>query len=362
MSEDDKPTGEPAVKAKLPSALEMGRSDFTPHGIGGKSRTKPSAMTAAKAKQRRRVLAISTIVAVLAGAGVATFIATRPDPAIAVTGVFNKEPKVAIPPDLIAPAKTKATVLIPGKGAKLANGDYAFIQATTYVWSGKTNKKLDSSYALGKPAPIQVGSQQLLTGLNKGLTGQQAGSRVLIEVPPADGLGAQGNPQAGIKGTDQLVFVVDVVATYGKNALASGTEQKLDDPELPAVTAGEVGKIPSDLKMPKSDPPGELVTKTLIQGAGAPLAKGQLVVAQYKGQLWRDGKVFDASWKNGQLFTFELGGQGAIKGFTDGLSGQKIGSRVMLVIPPKDGYGKQGNGEIKGTDTMVFTVDILGAH
>jgi peptidylprolyl isomerase len=362
MSEDDKPRGEPAVKAKLPSAREIARTDFTPHGIGGKSRTKPSAMTAAKAKQRRVVLLISALVAVLAVASVVTYIATRPEPAVKVTGAFGKEPKVVIPKDLKSPVKTKTTVAIPGKGAKIGNGDYAFIDAATYLRSGKTSKRLDSSYSQGKPAPVQVGSQQLLAGLNKGLAGQQVGSRLVIEVPPADGLGAQGNPQAGIKGTDQLVFIVDVVSAYNKNAMASGTEQKVDDPKLPKVTAGEVGKVPTDLKMPKSDPPGKLVTKTLIQGGGAPLAKGQLVVAQYKGQLWRDGKVFDSSWKNGQLFTFELGGQGAIKGFTDGLTGQKVGSRVMLVIPPKDGYGKQGNGTIKGTDTMVFVVDIVGAQ
>ena len=35
----------------------------------------------------------------------------------------------------------------------------------------------------------------------------------------------------------------------------------------------------------------------------------------------------------------------------------------MLVIPPADGYGKTGNPQahIKGTDTLVFVVDILGA-
>ncbi len=40
-----------------------------------------------------------------------------------------------------------------------------------------------------------------------------------------------------------------------------------------------------------------------------------------------------------------------------------VGSRVLLVIPPADGYGKAGNSSagIKGTDTLVFVVDILGA-
>ncbi len=37
------------------------------------------------------------------------------------------------------------------------------------------------------------------------------GSRVILEIPPADGYGEQGNEQAGIKGTDTLFFVVDIL-------------------------------------------------------------------------------------------------------------------------------------------------------
>jgi peptidylprolyl isomerase len=361
MSEDDKPRGEPAVKAKLPSAREIGRSEFTPHGIGGKSRTKPSGMTAAKAKLRRRLLAGGLVVVVLASTGVGIFIATRPEPAIKVIGAFGKKPKVDIPKDLVPKPTLQDTSLITGKGPKVGDGDVAFVNVDSYVWSGKgVHKPLESTFSQGKPVPLQLGDS-VLPGLKKGLVGKQTGSRVLLQVPPKDGLGAQGNPQGGIKGTDTLVFVVDVVSTFSKTAAASGTEKKLDDPSLPKVTPGEVGKQPSDLKMPKGKPPGNLVTKTLIEGTGPALTDGKVVVAQYKGQLWRDGKVFDASWKTGQLFMFQLGGQGAIKGFSTGLKGQKVGSRVLLVIPPKDGYGKQGNGVIKGTDTMVFTIDILGA-
>ncbi|MCW2900277.1 MAG: peptidylprolyl isomerase FKBP-type [Streptosporangiaceae bacterium] len=362
MSEDDKPRGEPAAKTKLPEARAMNRTDFTPHGISGKSRTKPSAMTAAKAKKRRRVVAAVVAVIVLVGAGVSIFIATRPAPAVKVSGSFGKKPKVDIPKDLAPSPTFQSKTLIKGKGAKVANGDVAFISYDSYVWGGKgSDKLLESTYSKGKPAPLQV-SENLLPGLKKGLVNQPVGSRLLLQVPPKDGLGPQGNQQAGIKGTDTLVFVVDVVSTYGKNAMAAGTEKKLDDPNLPQVTPGEVGKPPSDLKMPKANPPGKLVTKTLIEGSGAPVTNGQVVIAQYKGQLWRDGKVFDASWKNGQLFLFQVGAQGAIKGFSTGMTGQKVGSRIMVVIPPSEGYGKQGNGQIKGTDTMVFTIDIVGAY
>ena len=48
-------------------------------------------------------------------------------------------------------------------------------------------------------------------------------------------------------------------------------------------------------------------------------------------------------------------------GWDKAIVGQTVGSRLLLVVPPADGYGAQGQGEIKGTDTMVFVVDILGA-
>ena len=34
-------------------------------------------------------------------------------------------------------------------------------------------------------------------------------------------------------------------------------------------------------------------------------------------------------------------------------------SRVILAIPPELGYGKKGSGDIKGTDTMYFVIDVL---
>ena len=52
-----------------------------------------------------------------------------------------------------------------------------------------------------------------------------------------------------------------------------------------------------------------------------------------------------------------------IKGWDNGLVGQKVGSRVLLVIPPAEGYGTAGSPpKISGTDTLVFVVDILAAY
>jgi peptidylprolyl isomerase len=54
-----------------------------------------------------------------------------------------------------------------------------------------------------------------------------------------------------------------------------------------------------------------------------------------------------------------------IPGFRDGLIGQTVGSRVIIVIPPDLGYGPSGgtgDGAIGAEDTIVFVVDILGVQ
>ncbi len=59
---------------------------------------------------------------------------------------------------------------------------------------------------------------------------------------------------------------------------------------------------------------------------------------------------------------FELGAGQVIPGFQTGLTGQRVGSRVLLVIPPRLGYGTAGDPPlVTGKDTLVYVVDILAA-
>jgi peptidylprolyl isomerase len=358
MSEDDKP----AVKAKLPNAREISRTDFTPHGIKSKGRAKPSGLTAADVARRRRAIISGLVVAVLAIAGGTTYWLTRPVPKIEVRGAFGKDPAVSfkgVKPDPKLKT-TKAIAVIKGHGATVAKGDYTFINASTYVWNAKKSKLLQSTFKSGKPSPLQIGGQQSLPGLTKGLTGAKVGSRMLLEVPPVDGLGSQGSAEAGVSGTDMLVFVVDVVGTYNKTSVVAGTPVQ-PDPKLPTVTGGSVGKAPT-VTIPKTPAPDKLSVTPVIQGTGPAVTKGQTLVMQYHGVLWRNGQVFDSTWQRGDPFVTSIGDGKVIPGWDKGLVGQKVGSRVLLVVPPKDGYGAKGQGAIKGTDTMVFVVDIVAAY
>lgn len=125
---------------------------------------------------------------------------------------------------------------------------------------------------------------------------------------------------------------------------------------LPSVT-GKPGEQPKVAKG-KGDPPKGLKTKVLKQGKGKRVKKGDALNADYSGQLW-NGKVFDSSWKRGQPATFEIGAHKVIPGWDQALVGQKLGSRVELVVPPDKGYGKRGQPpQIPGNSTLVFVVDL----
>ncbi|MFD7756609.1 FKBP-type peptidyl-prolyl cis-trans isomerase [Streptomyces sp. NPDC059757] len=130
---------------------------------------------------------------------------------------------------------------------------------------------------------------------------------------------------------------------------------------FPAITAGaKFGEKPT-LSKGQGDPPKELKTQVISEGDGAKLKNGDAIQVNYLGQAWDSTKPFDNSFDRKQPFDLTLGAGMVIKGWDQGLVGQKVGSRVQLVIPPDLGYGAQGQGDIKPNATLVFVVDILKA-
>jgi FKBP-type peptidyl-prolyl cis-trans isomerase len=309
----------------------------------------------------RRIAAALTVplLAALALAGCGSS-ASSANPTVSVSGQFGQNPTINIPQQNAGQALTVKT-LIEGNGPVLGKSDAFVGNYAVYIWSGKTHKLAESTFTTKSPALF---GGQLLPGLETALIGKKMGSRVLAVIPPKYGYGKTGNSQAGVTANDTLVFVVDMIREFADNASASGTHVSDGGGALPTVTA-KTGSAPT-VNVPSShQAPSSLVTKTLIKGSGPAVAKGQTVVTQYVGVIWRTGKVFDSSWSRGQPFGFTIGATPSqvITGWDKGLLGQTVGSRVMLAVPPADGYGKTGSSQagIKGTDTLVFVVDILGA-
>jgi peptidylprolyl isomerase len=129
-----------------------------------------------------------------------------------VTAAPGKAPAVQVPST--APPKTlQVKTLLKGTGSKVAKGQYLVVQYTGVNW--RTKKAFDSSWTRGQPFLTAIGLGQVIKGWDSGLVGQTVGSRVLLVIPPALGYGKAGSAQADIKGTDTLVFVVDILSATG---------------------------------------------------------------------------------------------------------------------------------------------------
>ena len=148
------------------------------------------------------------------------------------------------------------------------------------------------------------------------------------------------------------------------NALikSGGTTAKAGETSTTAKTptSGPLSKEPK-VTPPTGAAPAKLETKDLITGTGTEAKAGQTVTVNYVGVLFKGGKVFDASWKRNEPFSFALGKGQVIAGWDQGVAGMKVGGRRELIIPSALAYGPKGSPPtIPANAPLVFVVDLLG--
>jgi len=101
--------------------------------------------------------------------------------------------------------------LIKGTGPRVEKGQTIAVHYLGQVFGG--DKPFDENFSgEGTPTTFGIGTGQVIKGWDKALNGVPVGSRVVLSIPPELGYGEAGNEQAGIKGTDTLVFVIDILA------------------------------------------------------------------------------------------------------------------------------------------------------
>jgi peptidylprolyl isomerase len=266
---------------------------------------------------------------------------------VTVTGKFGAAPKVTFTKGL-STTKTERSVVIDGKGAVAkANGT---VEVDYTAYDAASGKKIDATtYKKGSETAFQLKDSSILPGMIKGLQCSPAGSRVVAVIPPADAFKTTGSAGLGVKGTDSLIFVFDVVKVTAVQKPVAG---------LPTITLAKNGQ--PTITVPKADPPTDLKIADLKKGTGTTVKSGDTVTVHYTGVVWATGEVFDSSWTRGQPASFAT--TGVIPGFGKALVGQKVGSQVIAVIPPADGYGATvppNQTAITPTSTLVFVVDIL---
>lgn len=274
-------------------------------------------------------------------------------------GSDTAAPTVTVDPKPLSVTETTTKVVKAGDGATVKGDE---IVGINYVLlNGKDASVLDTNF--GKQVlPLSLDSTDLLPGLKKGLADQKVGSRILVAMPPKDAFGSEGNSQIKVGGEDTILFLMDVVSATKALPEAQGKAVK-PAKGMPTVKV-EAGK-PAQITIPKGvKPPTKTVSQPLIQGEGPKVKAGQTIRVTYTGALWKNGEVFDSSANSPQkYFETVIGQQQVIKGWDAKLVGANVGSRLLLVVPPADGYGAAGSPpKISGTDTLVFVVDILAAY
>lgn len=101
--------------------------------------------------------------------------------------------------------------------------------------------------------------------------------------------------------------------------------------------------------------------KTIREGSGDPVKKGQLIKVNYKGWL-TDSTLFDDSYARGEPLEFSLGSGQVISGWDRGLEGIKVGEIRRLALPSELAYGDRAVGPIPANSDLYFEVELVSAQ
>ncbi|CAN5559470.1 FKBP-type peptidyl-prolyl cis-trans isomerase [soil metagenome] len=243
-----------------------------------------------------------------------------------------------------------------GDGEQVTDGQE--VEVAYSLVNGTTGEELLSTFPDDESVVMDLGNTQLLAAFSDSLPTQKVGGTYLMAVPPAEGFGEAGNPNLGIGPEDTVVFYVEVVSATEPLATAEGEEVEPED-GLPTVEAD--GTSPAEITIGDAEAPEELIVQPLIKGEGPEVEANQTIKVHYTGVKFSDGEQFDSSYTTGQPFSTVIGAGAVIPGWDEGLIGQTVGSRVLLVIPTDKAYGEDGANDLAG-EPLVFVIDILSAN
>lgn len=248
---------------------------------------------------------------------------------------------VTVPADLDFGDAIERTVLSAGDRDDVHANDLVTVRYQ--IVDATDGSVVDSSTAVGADgAPVLLSQDSSI--FVAALECQPLGSRVVMTLPST------------VLGEGQSPLVVYAEATAELPTTATGAD--LDPtPGMPEVSLAEDG-APS-ITIPDGDAPTTTEVAVLKQGDGETVEPGDYVVVQYTGVKWSDGTEFDSSWSSGAPMGFST--SGVVEGFRTALEGQKVGSQVIVVMPPSAAYGEKSddNDHQLAGETLVFVIDIL---
>jgi FKBP-type peptidyl-prolyl cis-trans isomerase len=302
-----------------------------------------------------------------------TYHAGSASKAITASGAIGSQPKVHIPTPTTT-TKVENSVTTEGKGLILGKGDIAEISSLLY--EGKSGQLVGSTssgvvYSKSTAVQVPVGDKStvLPPTVTNALMCTRVGTRIVTVLSAAQVYGSSANAVSqGYGAKDTMVLVTDVGNGYRGRAV--GVLQPLQS-GFPSVVTAPNGT--PGLTLDLQEPPKALQYEVVRGGSGAKVKAGQTVMLQVQGVEWSDPaptKTFDSTWTDDTPRFYTLtalkanaGGQSLDKGSVKALVGQRVGSQILVVVPPKAGYpsGKAPTGYPTGS-TLIFVYDILGTY
>jgi FKBP-type peptidyl-prolyl cis-trans isomerase len=271
---------------------------------------------------------------------------------ITVTGTLDEQPTVSFPTPISADF-VQAKMIVEGNGPVFTGRNLVEFEFAGY--NGGSGSLIQQSSFTGTDIQSGFFGPDQVPNFCNALAGAKEGSRVVAILPPDQAHDSQGVPALGVGPDDSFVFVIDLKKVYLAKATGDAVAPEAGLPTVVTTSEGVPG-----VTIPSAPAPTELKISQLIRGSGPVVELGQKVTMHYSGFLWDTSDKFDSSWDGGEPTQFQLQEGALIEGFLSAVIGQTVGSQVIAVIPPAQGYGETGAGSIPPGATLVFVIDILG--
>lgn len=272
---------------------------------------------------------------------------------VTATGKAGTAPTVKFPTPLYTKTNEKSE-LRAGHGQPIQDGQPVTLDVSIY--NGATGKVLQKTSYSANGGSIVTAGKSPFPALSEGLRCATAGSRIAIVGSPKDSHSGQGDQTNGIGKNDSFIYVVDVKKTF--LAKANGADQ-VPENGMPAVVLTADGT--PGISVPNESAPTTAKVSLLKKGSGEKLTAKSFAVVKSTGLSWGDRTVFESSWTDHQATVMQLGSQSVATGLSRALAGKRVGSQVLVVLPPKSNTVADGSGKAPADATAVYVVDILGA-
>lgn len=233
----------------------------------------------------------------------------------------------------------------PGSGPTPQSGDIVTLEVEGFLLDGS---KFESTIDRGAPlGPFVLDQAGLISGLQEGIALLSEGAKATMVLPSSLAFGCNGN--GAIVGPNEIiVFEMEMLSICNEGNGSAQEQERLEtyliDNNITTITTA------TGLQY--------VITEA---GTGDQVENGNVVQVEYEGRLL-DGTVFDASIDAVTPFSFTVGQGQVIAGWDEAFALLKVGDKATLFIPSQLAYGCFGlsQGSIGGSETLIFTVEVLG--